>query len=545
MNLINDPWIPVVRASGKRVWIKPAQVVSEPDDPVVRLDAPRPDFNGALIQFLIGLLQTCFAPEDDDEWEERFDNIPTEERLDKAFQQYAFAFNLDGDGPRFMQDFDLKKNDANEIKISQLFIEAPGEKTLKDNTDHFIRRGFVEKISFEAGAMLLLTLQLNAPSGGAGHRTGLRGGGPFTTILLAKHTEQQPSFLWRTLWLNVFEKNISLTGNEGCTTPKDIFPWIQPTKTSENNQTTTPEDVNPLHMYWAMPRRIRLVDNQQLGTCDLLNLKNKKLISEYHTKNYGANYAGMWRHPLSPYYTDKKGQILPLHPKSDGVNYQHWMGLIGGNRDDNTSPAENVFRFRQNRYRRLRSDFHIWAFGYEMDKMKAVCWREGIMPVVWIQNSQSHESFRTYTSALIEASKYVRNMVISKVKESWVNRPKELKGDFSFISDRFWQSTEPSFYQHLNELKTILDSDPKASIEEVMKSWQKELKTAAETIFEDFSQDGAYDAVNPERVARAWNNLQNILRGPKLKEILGLPVAKKEQKGNAKNGKEADGITIS
>lgn len=67
MNLIEDEWLPVMRSCGKEDIIAPWQI-AERDNPVIELQAPRPDFQGALYQFIIGLLQTCFAPEDHEEW---------------------------------------------------------------------------------------------------------------------------------------------------------------------------------------------------------------------------------------------------------------------------------------------------------------------------------------------------------------------------------------------------------------------------------------------------------------------------------------------
>ena len=67
MNLITDPWIPVIRKDGPDKSC-PWQIV-EAENPVIEINAPRPDFQGALYQFMIGLLQTCFAPEDEDEWD--------------------------------------------------------------------------------------------------------------------------------------------------------------------------------------------------------------------------------------------------------------------------------------------------------------------------------------------------------------------------------------------------------------------------------------------------------------------------------------------
>src|SRR4030042_1344134 len=105
MNLISDAWLPVIRASGKKDKIAPWQV-AERNDPVVELNAPRPDFQGALYQFLIGLLQTCYAPADPDEWLEYWEEAPGEETLLTKCLGVVSAFELDNPtGPAFMQDF--------------------------------------------------------------------------------------------------------------------------------------------------------------------------------------------------------------------------------------------------------------------------------------------------------------------------------------------------------------------------------------------------------------------------------------------------------
>ena len=86
MNLIENEWIPARRRSGQIARIAPWQLTEGlAEDPFIQLAAPRPDFNGALIQFLIGLLQTCFAPEDQHEWRQRLRQAPTSEELKKAF----------------------------------------------------------------------------------------------------------------------------------------------------------------------------------------------------------------------------------------------------------------------------------------------------------------------------------------------------------------------------------------------------------------------------------------------------------------------------
>jgi CRISPR system Cascade subunit CasA len=258
-NLIKEKWIPVRRRDRTKERIAPCEITSDYEaNPVAALDAPRPDFNGALIQFLIGLMQAVAAPEDDNVWEERFDEPPTPEKLKDAFSHVGGAFELGSDGPRFMQDFEPLEGE--EKDIGNLLVDAPGENALRNNSDHFVKRGGVEVLCASCCATALFALQTNAPSGGVGYRTSLRGGGPLTTLVLGD--DGDAATLWEKVWLNVLENPVFLRscGNSAKTAPSDQFPWLAPTRTSERNGgcETKPEDVHPVQMLWGMPRRIRV-----------------------------------------------------------------------------------------------------------------------------------------------------------------------------------------------------------------------------------------------------------------------------------------------
>ena len=246
-NLLDERWVPVLCRSGRRRDIAPHQL-SDPDDPPVRIVSPRPDFDGALVQLLIGLVQTCAAPETKREWRQGFDDPPSPESLQARFASVREAFWLDGDGPRFMQDLDLCEPDGKPWSIGTLLIEAPGDNTLKGNKDLFAKRGQVEAMSLPMAAMALLTLQINAPSGGSGHRVGLRGGGPLTTLVLGP----PGSTLWQTVWLNVLRSQQfhSGPGDPALLALADTFPWMAPTRTSEGGRSTSPVDVHPAHHFW-------------------------------------------------------------------------------------------------------------------------------------------------------------------------------------------------------------------------------------------------------------------------------------------------------
>ena len=101
-NLIYAPWLPVRRQSGIVESIPPWRITERiDDDPVVAFAWPRPDFNGAAHEFLIGLLSTAAAPQDDDEWEDWWSNPPAPAAMKERLDSVAYAFDLDGPVPAF------------------------------------------------------------------------------------------------------------------------------------------------------------------------------------------------------------------------------------------------------------------------------------------------------------------------------------------------------------------------------------------------------------------------------------------------------------
>ena len=178
------------------------------DDPIVALAAPRPDFVGALQEFLVGLLGVTLQAEDERAWAAYWHAPPTPDALRDALSRLPSAFDLDGDGPRFFQDFPAADLAAEKPgPIDQLLIDGVGDRTIGQNKDLFVKRGRVERLGRPAAAMALLTMQTYAPAGGRGNRTSLRGGGPLTTLVEprldadgAVRAHDRP--LWERLWAN-------------------------------------------------------------------------------------------------------------------------------------------------------------------------------------------------------------------------------------------------------------------------------------------------------------------------------------------------------
>lgn len=518
MNLITDAWIPIRRKNGAEESIAPWQITEgSPEEVITELAAPRPDFNGALIQFLIGLLQTTCAPEDSRQWRQWLQQPPEPEQLRAAFEPIAYAFELDGDGPRFMQDLKLKTEQAN--PVYELLVGVPTGKTLNDNTDHFIKRGGIEQLCPACAAMALFTLQTNAPSGGQGHLTGLRGGGPMTTLVLA-------DTLWMTCWLNILERRTFLSlANSTKDRESDRFPWLAPTRTSEGGRWTTPEDVHPDQIFWAMPRRIHLLVSKEDGeiACHLCGMAGEHIVRQYTTKNRGVKYTGPWAHPLSPYFIDKDGIPRAIHPQPGGIGYRHWLGIVQMRQDNegNRQPARVIEHFIQRRHNNLR----LWAFGYDMDNMKARCWYDSTVPLI-LTDDTVREIYEFHIAALVNSAQQVSGEIRRQIKKALFKRPGDLKGnnlslDIT-INSRFWQGTEADFFDSLYKLRDTLEKGK--DVVPIFESWHKRLVKTVEAIFDDISQTGAFDATDPKRIALAWRDLQKSIYSKKLREQLGLPV---------------------
>jgi CRISPR system Cascade subunit CasA len=524
MNLLFDPWIPLRRRSGAVEMVAPWRITDHSEeDPFIGLASVRPDFDGALAQFLIGLLQTALPPQRDRDWRQRFDPPPSPETLRDAFQPLAFAFELFGEGPRFLQDLRLETDEPSEESIERLLIEAPGENTLRQGRDHFVKGGRIEALCPACAAMALLTLQINAPSGGQGHRTGLRGGGPLTTLIV------HPESLWKTLWLNVLPPSGIDGDSAGKNRPEDRFPWLAPTRTSngkDGGRDTTLADVHPLQMYWAMPRRIRLRPGsgpEPDATCSLCAGSGRPLVRTFFNRNYGVNYAGSWNHPLTP-YRQTEG-FLPMLGRSANQTYRDWLGLVQNDPKRQIRPATVVGAFLGDEGRRTRAHYILWAFGYDMDNMKARAWLDGRMPL-FIISPVIREAFELDSERLVLSADEAAYALISAVKRTL---PEEMPRAPVDVGVRFWQETEAPFYEHLRQIREILETGGEDTTAP-RRHWRSQLWKTANRTFETVTLVGSFEATDPKRVALAWNGLQRFFRGPKLQELLGFPVEKKTGK---------------
>ncbi|MDZ5649991.1 type I-E CRISPR-associated protein Cse1/CasA [Nitrospirillum sp. BR 11828] len=531
LNLITDAWLPVRRASGARHAVSPAGLTAD-GDPVVALDFPRPDWNAAVTEWLIGVLFLALRPAGHRAWARRFGAPPTPADLAAALAPLAPYFDLGGGpggdgatGPAAFQDWDALAG-AEARPLSGLLIDAPGENTVKNNADLFIKRREDLALCLPYAAAALITLQTYAPSGGAGHRTSLRGGGPLTTLLAPSRKRAdgtEVATLWDLLWANVPDAGYDPI--DVAAAPERVFPWLSPTRVSKNDQATTPDDTSPAMAFFACPRRIRLVFGAAEGACGLGGGRGP-LVTGYRTLNYGASYASGWQHPLSPYREDKKAGLLPLHPQAGASDYGDWLawwGLRG-------APARVVALWQDRRDEIEDQLGHegVRALGFDMDNMKARQWLEMRLPWVPVQGDEGKAlsaallAAAEAAEATAQAVRFAAKLALYGQRQGHGYRlPETLPLDaLPEPAERLWRETEGAFRALVTALR-LRHRESLAADHDLREGWTSTLRAAAWRIFDEtVDLDGLTDQ-SPHRLLYARDDL-----GKRLLKAGGMGIRK-------------------
>jgi CRISPR system Cascade subunit CasA len=507
-SLITEPWLPVIDIQGQRRKVSPAELA---DHTIIDLAWPRADFQGAAYQLLIGLLQTAFAPKDEGQWEDIWNEGIDPDSWRKALDRVAVAMRFGPQKPAFLQDYSTL--DVENSPIAGLLIDAPGGNTVKLNKDHFVKRSHYQHFCPHCTAMALYTVQTNSPAGGAGFRTSMRGGGPLTTLLMPVQAGEP---LWRKLWLNVMpakhrwaDEHLHL-----------IFPWLTETRSSETAKNiVTPENSHPLQAYWGMPRRLEIdFSHTQRGECDLCGEHHDALLSQIRSKNYGVQYDG-WVHPLSPYRQGRKDTAAPvlcLKGQPGGLAYKDWLGLVMTTEDklNRTLPA----RIAQRNPRPGATG--LWCFGFDMDNAKARCWYEHRLPMIRLGSDES-ESFSDLISMAVELATSTRPLLVQALKEA--------NSDSSMAEMTFWQQTESGFrqlWQALSQHPSALQPQARAALRE----WGETLQRWLLQIFDQRAFTHPDHTADLQRILSArFNLLKNFRKLNSLKKLKEIAMEHREQ----------------
>ncbi len=439
LNLVSDPWIPVHHRNGTTA-VRPDQI-AEPG--ILGFAWPRPDLNLACHELLIGLIYLACPPGDEDARNER----PDQATLRAALAPLAPAFNLLGEGPRFLQDFEPLEGKPNPPDM--LFIDSAGGIAKKKNSDLMVRRNRYHVLPLPLAAMALFTLQAFAPAGGSGIRTSMRGGGPLVTLVRPKGEG-----LWPLIWANV-PYGEALHPDE-----LSSLPWIRPTVTSEKGQVVVPDgdsmNCPPPEMFFGQPRRLRLVADGDAVTGVIQRPR-------------GTNYA-QWVHDLSPYYEDAKGQLLPMHPKPGPFGYRNWRGVIlQSDKRRRSANLERYLNWRQTFPGASRVDLIV--AGWAMENMKPLDFLWSEQPVFPLTPEAERSAI-----AMIEAAEHTGYALSVCIRDGMGER-ETVTGAANAAKQAFFDQTQQSFIGRVAVLSNNVSPDPKG--------WLAELRTVAMALFDE------------------------------------------------------------
>ena len=544
-NLLSDPFLPVVMRSGAQRWLAFPELVAGAksndldEDYPVEFNWPRPDFNMASFEFCIGVVSLAFDIREEDDWRPFWTNPPDRDALAEKLAPFVHAFYLNGEGPRFLQDCESLQ--GGETPIELLLIDTPGQNGQRKNSDLLTHRDRYAALGLPAAAMTLYTLQAYAPSGGAGNRTSMRGGGPLTALVVPATNDGAPPVpLWRKIFANVVPCDKRLRIDE---LPKAL-PWMAPTLTSEKSRTVSLADAHPLQAYFGMPRRIRLVFSSEPDTCSMTGRK-EPLVTGFIQKPYGTNY-GLWQHPLTPYRRQREaGEPYSAKPKSGRFGYRDWVAATVGSKDGKLAEQPtNIKLAKNNRSHALSqnkqaTDARVRVGGWAMNNMEAIAYLFAEEPLHLAKTHDQQQALDDLARHFSEAADQAVSQLLAALKKALFSGQKNTSNDKGILDQAradFFDATEDQFHRLLDNLLQEMPedgrlTDPTASA----RHWLGIMRRVALATFDRLAPVPLQDAEKAKTIVNAYGILNATFAGwtkqsKSLYDKLELPLPEKKSK---------------
>ena len=543
-NLLSDPFLPVVMRSGAQRWIAFSELVTGTEsngldeDYPVEFSWPRPDFNMASFEFCIGVVSLAFDIRDEDEWHPFWISPPDRDALAEKLAPLVHAFYLNGEGPRFLQDYESLQGDETPIEL--LLIDTPGQNGQRKNSDLLTHRARYPALGLPAAGMALYTLQAYAPPGGAGNRTSMRGGGPLTALIVpVGHDDAPPVSLWRKIFANVGH----------CAKPKvdelpKALPWLAPILTSEKGRTVSLADAHPLQAYFGMPRRIRLAFSSEPGICSMTD-EEGPLVTGFIQKPYGTNY-GMWQHPLTPYRRQKEaGEPYSAKPKSGRFGYRDWVAATVGSKDGKLAEQPTNIKLAKNNRSHILSqnkqaaDARVRVGGWAMNNMEAIAYLFAEEPLHLAKTLDQQQALDELARHFSEAADQAVSQLLAALKKALFSGQKNASNDKGILDQAradFFDATEDQFHRLLDDLLQEMPedgclTDPNASA----RHWLRIMRRAALETFDRLAPVPLQDAEKAKTIVNAYGILNATFAGltnqsKTLYDKLELPLPEKKPK---------------
>jgi len=506
MNILRDPLFPVVTRAGRRNWVSfPDLAVIDGDDAPVVFDWPRADLNVASYELAIGLAALLFQPQSTEGWNGLWDDPPSPDEVRKEAQDFVGSFELLGDGPLFMQDFEALTGEM--VPIEALLIDTPGANGQKKNADLLTWRDRYPMLGLPAAAMALYALQQFAPSGGAGNRTSMRGGGPLTTLVTLQDAQGKPAPLWRVIIANLPLLTKPIHNDDLCR----ALPWLA--GHVEGDVHASDQRVHELQAFFGMPRRIRLIAGGE-GVCPMTGLQGP-LIAGFVQKPCGVNY-GVWEHPLTPYRRQKEdGAPYSMKPKSGHFGYRDWVAVVYGTNVGTLTKKAKALALSEQRSHSFKAKNlkpALLVAGWAMSNMEAIAYLHEIKSLYMSDDPSLTEGMSFLASGFAEAAEIAHHVLRMALRDANFARGATVSADaglFEQARTAFYERTETDFHALLGDAFAGGGIDRSA----FGQRWLARLRNTGSALFDEMTPDLAANPEKAEQITKAWRVLQGGFAG--------------------------------
>ena len=158
-----------------------------------------------------------------------------------------------------------------------------------------------------------------------------------------------------------------------------------------------------------------------------------------------------------------------------------------------------------------------------MGKMKARAWREGLLPLITVEEV-IRQAYESLSRRVVAAAERCCFLLRQHTRKALFSESAEVRGDLGFVDHRFWQETESDFFGLLGAaIEPLKRGD---SLDTLKIGWLRSVREKSLRIFEDVTQTQQIEVVNPRRVALALIGLKKALseNSRSLREMIDLPV---------------------
>lgn len=523
MNLIDDPWLPVLDPSGSSRRVGLRDLLDGNDSPAGSPALSDPLLDEAAFELPAALLWLALRPRDERAWQQVWKSgVATTglARLD-ALTPHFDLFS----GKRAFQDSTVGK--LPEQPIAGLFHAAPGDQTANHNKD--IGPPGPRGLSPAAAAIALYAMQAHAPAGGPGFRTSVAGGGPLRTVPRMGDT------LFRQAWAMVLPRSVHEQGMDaGQTSMPDgaALPWVV-----SPGPKPMAGSAHPLLVLFATPRRILLSPPTIEGRCDLTGAVGP-LVTHFREGQGGPEYsAGGFVHPWTPVRMEAGKPPLPVlagsRPPSFG--WRDWAGVVVPRKLTDKLvqvPAAAVSVWDRDRLDDAvgaASTLRVSAYGVRCDKAKVLGFVRSTHAFDVVSEASANDfqdAMESAIGAVERVGQWLAGAVRDVVNDGSKDRKDPVERQVRGRSDALWSALEAAGVRFSRSLAQAVEGDGEAFVDALTAArlgLHRATCKAAVAVFDDATGDAILQPDAGERAAAARGRLLGGLYGRPGRGLFQLP----------------------